>query len=421
MSNYSDHYDVFLSYRRDGGETMAILLRDRLAAKGYRVFLDIESLNSGSFNKALFSVIERCTDVVLVCSKDCLERCKNDGDWVRLEIVYALERRKNIVPIMLRGFEWPDVLPDDIEELRMQNGVNANSHEYFDAAIDRLTDKFLKSKPYTPQQQPPQQPAKKPLFKLTKGMITGIACLALVAGIAVGSIVHFTIGSNRYTPASADPDIGTGATPQVLPEPSDETLVVNFDGITRFGRHDWRALEMRDGMVLMITNTAIENNKMYHEANMDITWEHSDIRQYLNNEFYNGFTPNEKARIADTLVQNNDNPWYGTWGGNDTIDKVFLLSIEEVVRYFGDSGQLWSRPWEHDWIINDEFNWSRITGHIFNPGGASYWWLRSPGYNSQFAAFVDFEGQIWVSGNVTESYESIRPALWVIPDSVPRG
>jgi len=90
-------------------------------------------------------VIEGCTDVVVVCSKGSLDRCINAGDWVRMEIAHALKNGKNVVPVMLRGFEWPDVLPDDIEELRMQNGVNANSAEYFDAAVDRLASKFLQS------------------------------------------------------------------------------------------------------------------------------------------------------------------------------------------------------------------------------------------------------------------------------------
>ena len=80
--NYSDKYDVFLSYRRDGGETMAILLRDRLVLKGYRVFLDVESLNPGSFNEQLLDVIENCNDFVLVCSKGSLDRCNKRGDWV---------------------------------------------------------------------------------------------------------------------------------------------------------------------------------------------------------------------------------------------------------------------------------------------------------------------------------------------------
>jgi len=145
--NYADTYDIFLSYRRDGGEAMAILLRDRLTEKGFKVFLDIENLNSGSFNTKLFDVIDNCKDFILICSKGGLDRCVHEGDWVRLEIAHALEKGKNIVPVMLRGFEFPDVLPADIEPLRMQNGVNANSHEYFDAAIERLSDKFLTSKP----------------------------------------------------------------------------------------------------------------------------------------------------------------------------------------------------------------------------------------------------------------------------------
>ena len=146
-TNYTAKYDIFISYRRDGGEAMAILLRDRLTAKGYNVFLDIENLNSGSFNTKLFEVMDNCKDVLLICSIGSLDRCNNDGDWVRMEIARALEKGKNIIPIMLRGFTFPDVLPNEIEAIRMLNGVNANSHEYFDAAVDRLAAKFLKSKP----------------------------------------------------------------------------------------------------------------------------------------------------------------------------------------------------------------------------------------------------------------------------------
>ena len=147
-TNYSEKYDIFLSYRRDGGEAMAILLHDRLTQRGYTVFLDIENLNSGGFNTKLFDIIDNCKDFLLICSKDSLERCNNDDDWVRLEIVHALSKNKNIVPVMLRNFEFPEELPADIEAIRLQNGVNANNHEYFDAAVDRLAEKFLKSTPF---------------------------------------------------------------------------------------------------------------------------------------------------------------------------------------------------------------------------------------------------------------------------------
>jgi len=190
--NYSENYDVFLSYRRDGGETMAILLRDRLVAKGYKVFLDIESLNSGSFNKKLLSVIEGCTDVVVVCSKGSLDRCINAGDWVRMEIAHALKNDKNVVPIFLRDFKWPDVLPDDIEALRVQNGVNANSTEYFDAAVDRLASKFLQSMPHssvTKKSNTLKQPkVKKPITSKTKSILATALSLVLVVGLVFGGM-----------------------------------------------------------------------------------------------------------------------------------------------------------------------------------------------------------------------------------------
>ena len=71
-------------------------------------------------------------------------------------------------------------------------------------------------------------------------------------------------------------------------------------------------------------------------------------------------------------MTNDDNPWYGTRGGNTTTDKIFLLSLEEVVKFFGDSGDLKNRKgwyWENGnfvlkdgqgYAINDQYNSTRI-------------------------------------------------------------
>ena len=145
--DYTKKYDIFLSYRRDGGEHMAKSLCDSLKAKGYRVFLDIEDLKSGSFNTRLYDVIDNCKDFIIICSKGSLDRCKNEDDWVRLEAARALLKGKNIVPVMLRNFKFPEDLPADIKALEMKNGVNANDREYYDAMIDRLAKQFLTAKP----------------------------------------------------------------------------------------------------------------------------------------------------------------------------------------------------------------------------------------------------------------------------------
>jgi len=191
ISNYSKIYDVFISYRREGGETMAILLHDRLTAKGYNVFLDVESLNSGGFNSQLLTVIENCKDVIVVLAKDSLERCANEDDWVRKELAHAFKHEKNIVPFMLRGFEWGCPLPEEIAALPLQNGVNANSNEYFDASIERLITKFLKSEPTEITVKP-----SRPGLKIAGGAVA--ACVFV--GAIVFVVTQFFTGSEPPTP-----------------------------------------------------------------------------------------------------------------------------------------------------------------------------------------------------------------------------
>jgi len=383
---FADTYDIFLSYRRDGGEAMAILLYDQLTARGYKVFLDIENLNSGTFNKKLFDVIDGCKDFVLICSKDSLNRCINDGDWVRMEIAHALNNEKNIVPVMLRGFVFPDVLPDDIEAVRMHNGVNANSHEYFDAAIDRLASKFLISRPkvtlpppppqypyyqqYATQPQP--QPAPTPkiappkikLPKLSKPKITlkkpPKAVLIAVTSIVIVIIVIFGIVSN-------------------IP------IKVKVGDIIQFGGYDWHVLKVKDESALIISDKILEKRE-YNKEWVSVTWETCTLRAYLNGDFYDSFSETDKKRIIRTTNENPDNPEHEIDGGNDTDDYIFLLSIDEVNKYF-----------KNDSARNVDFTW----------------WLRSPGINFNFAVLVLGGGRVSVDGTNVNGTCGVRPALWI--------
>ena len=139
------NYDVFISYRRENGAETAKHLRDVLTERGYRVFFDTDSLRSGNFNTQLYGVIDGCTDFILVLSPGALDRCVNEGDWVRQELSYALSGNKNVIPILSGGFRFPDTLPPDIEWVRWRNGIAVNV-EYFDAMIEKL-ETFMHSKP----------------------------------------------------------------------------------------------------------------------------------------------------------------------------------------------------------------------------------------------------------------------------------
>ena len=124
--NKSQQYDIFISYRREGGYDTAQLLYDRLTQMGYRVSFDLETLRGGKFNTQLYRRIEQCSDVLVVMSRDSLNLRENqEDDWFRLEIAHALKHKKNIVPVFLRDFKFPQKgdLPSDIYDLVDFQGV----------------------------------------------------------------------------------------------------------------------------------------------------------------------------------------------------------------------------------------------------------------------------------------------------------
>lgn len=180
-----------------------------------------------------------------------------------------------------------------------------------------------------------------------------------------------------------------------------------------FDRYEWRILDIQDNMALIITEDIVEQ-RAYHNIYKDTTWNGCEIRKYLNSEFYDKFDDTNKSRIIQVLNKNPDNPWYGTKSGEEGQDCIFLLSLEEVCKYFGDSTEkLQNRGNNRYWKNNDENNSKRMA----KLRGMHYWWwwLRSPGRNNHLAAYVHgTNGCVGVNGNnITNCNGGIRPALWI--------
>lgn len=133
---------IFISYRRDGGDVTAKLICEALKNKGYSVFYDYDSLKGGVFDSRILESIDECNDVVLVLPKKALARCKDKKDWVRQEIRYALQTEKNIIPVMLDGFEFPKKLPDDIRDVARYNGVRFHM-DFFETVIDKIIERLI--------------------------------------------------------------------------------------------------------------------------------------------------------------------------------------------------------------------------------------------------------------------------------------
>ena len=172
--------------------------------------------------------------------------------------------------------------------------------------------------------------------------------------------------------------------------------IADYYATVEFAGIKWYAIDKKDGKTLLLSQDVLEK-RAYHAAGGDVTWEESELRAYLNGEFYEKtFSNEDKAKIAEVTLENKSNSKYGIRGGNATTDKVFLLSLDEAGAYL--------------------FDFTGVTVAKDSEGNACWWHLRSPGEAKDVQACVTANGQIDYHGpteGVTDPEGGIRAAIWV--------
>ena len=145
-------YDIFISYKRKSLPT-ANNLYYRLTTRGYSTFFDIEEMGRDNFNDQLLEYIENAKDMFVILEEGSLDGCKKENweqeDWFCHEIAFALEKKKNIIPILLNNYQMPsqDFFPDRMKDLSLKNAPEFN-YSFFEAYLDKLIKKeYLLSKP----------------------------------------------------------------------------------------------------------------------------------------------------------------------------------------------------------------------------------------------------------------------------------
>ena len=135
---------VFISYRRQLSESLALLVRRDLVEHRFDAFVDTENLDSGEFDQRILRQIEAREHFIVLLEPGSLDRIGQDGDWLRREIAHALAHGRNVVPLT-KGFEFGRdlALPPDVARLPLFNAVPIQPG-YFDAAMERLRTRFLK-------------------------------------------------------------------------------------------------------------------------------------------------------------------------------------------------------------------------------------------------------------------------------------
>lgn len=138
--------NIFISYRRSGGDIFAHILFQELTNLGYSVFQDVETLRSGRFDDVIHKTIEQCTDFILILSPHSLDGCFDSSDWIRREVQWALNAQKNIIPVLLQGFSWSETLPDFLLTIKSSYNSIKFDTEHYDWFFGKLVT-FLHSSP----------------------------------------------------------------------------------------------------------------------------------------------------------------------------------------------------------------------------------------------------------------------------------
>jgi len=182
--------------------------------------------------------------------------------------------------------------------------------------------------------------------------------------------------------------------------------------LVAFGGYVWLVLSRQGDCALLLAKDAVETrmfDPLAAGTGSTVSWENCEVRGWLNHDFYNRFSTKDKRRIVAAHNHNPGNPLYHTNGCPNTIDNVFLLSLEEAVLFFGNSGALENLRAKQLWL-SDAFNVYRMARYWKRE---ACWWLRTPGRTPDSSLYVSFEGQINLQGVPMSASGGVRPALWI--------
>ena len=147
-------YDVFISYRRQGGAEKAELTKGELVKRGFResrMFMDTRSISSGNYIESILDAMDKSGNVVVIITKGCFDNLPAESTWVK-EIEHALNQGKNIVPVYFDGISEVKStdLPACILRFSLENAV-MYVHQYADASFDRLASRLSKERTSMPK------------------------------------------------------------------------------------------------------------------------------------------------------------------------------------------------------------------------------------------------------------------------------
>ena len=240
--------------------------------------------------------------------------------------------------------------------------------------------------------------------------LSGIADFITTAQAAGGYKVGDTLYFGRYPQGEITDSFEKT---EIIQNDMDENGVISYNGnlyyregerIFEYAPIEWRVLSVASDGIYVMSKKVLDRQK-YNSSQCDITWADCTLRKWLNSYFYNfAFSINEKQAIRMTHLINGHNPSYGTQGGIDTYDRVWIPSLSDVTNPasgFSTNGL--------DWDLARRLSRTSYSNY-------SSWWLRTPGSIYDCACVVNGNGYIYGlgssgNGDRVDCYRGVCPAL----------
>lgn len=379
------------------------------------VFRDGSDISTGELKSVLQKYLRESKYLIVICSE-----ASAASRYVNQEVEYfcSLGREERIIPLIISG------KPDDPVHScyppalkRSIIGANVNEDGYRKAFIRVVASILGVSNDSLWQRD---------LRRRRKNNILLAVFLSVILG-AVGSYTYYY--QSIYLPRLrfySEDHVGQKAIFGRYEQDND----------TENGPEsiEWTILDQYDDESFLLIAEHSLDAVPYHENRTDITWENSTLRAWLNESFYEkAFTKEEQDKILLSNIQNKSNPQSGADGGEDTQDYVYLLSISEAQKYYGEHWQNVDGCFGSSDLVVEATDYAIAQGaHFPQPdefelacyeiGGTNYplsekatsWWLRSPGGKTDLAAYVFWYGSVDAYSNryYPDSKEiGVRPVI----------
>ena len=236
-----------------------------------------------------------------------------------------------------------------------------------------------------------------------------------------GTTGDFTFEHFSITDIDAEVDVAPDLTRTTIANPSIETSSLKIRQYVvwskvKFGSYqqsasstankqdlEWRVLEVKDNVATLISEKALFS-RAYDSSMLGTSWDTSNLRKYLNDDFKNeAFSAEEQKSIVTSVLTTADST-SGAKGGEATSDQVYIPSIADMNN---DTYMLFGAAKTESTVPTRQFTASKkllndnpgLTAYVDNNGQEfCNYLLRSPGYYSYDVAGVNYNGILKADG-----------------------